>query len=75
METAPKFRRRARGVYDGQNVILYEPLDVPLNTEMEFEIRILADQVTWASKRLGLPNLKVKGDGPSASDIIVEERR
>lgn len=66
-------RRTVKGIYDGERVILREHLDLPVNTEVE--VVVPEDTPTWAERYLGLPRLVLRGDGPTVSEMIVEERR
>ena len=68
----PTARLRVRGVFDGEKVIPREPLNLPPDTEVE--IVVPEREITYAERYLGLPRIEVKGPGPAASEIAIEER-
>ncbi len=82
--------RRIKAIYDGQQVVLLEPVELPPNTPLN--VVVLDDpeveqQVADALHGLGLlaaaapppntltPFAPVKIDGPPLSETVIEERR
>ena len=82
--------RRIKAIYDGQQVVLLEPVDLPPNTPVH--VVVLDDmaaeqQVVDALHDLGLlagtappvntltPFAPVRIDGPPLSETVIEERR
>jgi len=82
--------RRIKAIYDGQQIVLLEPVDLPPNTHVD--VIVLDDieveqQVADALHDLGLlastappmntltPFAPVKIDGPPLSETVIDERR
>ena len=62
----------ARGYWDGEKVVLPEPLQAPRNAQVE--VRVIEERPTWVAKRFGVPSLSLRGEGPTIAEIICEER-
>jgi hypothetical protein len=74
MATAERpIARSVKGVYDGTHVVLSEPLDVAAGTEVV--VTVVRDRRTWAEVHLGMPHIELRGDGPTLSEMIIEDRR
>ena len=58
--------------YDGKCLVPQEPLDLPQGEDIEIIVPALPR--TWAEKHLGLPPLVLQGEGPTLSEIIIEDR-
>lgn len=71
MAVAETMRIRVR--YDGKYLVPQEPLDLPQDEDIE--VIVPAAPRTWAEKHLGLPPLVLRGEGPTVSEMIIEDRR
>lgn len=58
--------------YDGKCLVPTGPVDLPLGADLDAVISLRPR--TWAEKRLGIKPIIVTGEGPSASEIVIEER-
>ncbi len=82
--------KRIRAVYDGQRVVLLEPVDLPPNTPVDVVVHdnaAVEQQVLEALKAQGLinstapltntllPFTPVTIEGPPVSQTVLEERR
>ncbi len=82
--------RRIKAIYDGQQVVLLEPVELPPNTPVDVVVQDdteVEQQVVDALHRLGLlagtaspvntltSFAPVKIDGPPLSETVIEDRR
>jgi hypothetical protein len=64
--------RRITVRYDGKCLIPREPLDLPQDEDIDVVVSL--PPRTLAEVRLGIPPIILKGQGPTATDIVLEER-
>jgi len=58
--------------YDGKCLVPTGPLDLPQDADLDVVVSLKPR--TLAEQRLGIRPIIVTGHGPSASEIVIEER-
>jgi len=64
--------RTIRAHYDGRAFVPDEPVELAPDTPVD--VLVTAEGQTWASLRLGVRPVRLRGRGPSASDTVIQER-
>jgi len=64
--------RTIRAHYDGRCFVPDEPVELEPDTAVN--VVVAGGGQTWASLRLGIPPIRLRGEGASLSEAIIQER-